>query len=160
MTIALLAAGLLVAFFGGHQLKGAALALTDNPAASVIDAIIVVFAVPAVAAVIAVTIVGLPLSLGIFLLLLPVVLILGYLITATRVGLWVTGAMGRPLPAHPYVAVIVGVLGFQFLAIVPGIGWIAVFLAMAWGAGGLLLYAWRAAHRREVVAVPERVAMA
>lgn len=148
MTIAALAAGLLLAFFGGHQLKGAALALTDNPAASVIDAVLVIFALPVLAAVIAVTIVGLPLSLGIFFLLMPVVLILGYLITATRIGLLVTGAMGQPLPAHPYLAVFVGVLAFQLVAIVPGIGWVAVFLAMAWGAGGLLLYGWRAAHRR------------
>jgi hypothetical protein len=76
--------------------------------------------------------------------MLPLLWLLGYIVTGTRLGIWLTGLMGRQTGDHPYLAAFLGVLALQLISFVPVLGWIVVAIAGLWGAGAIALLAWRA----------------
>src|SRR5439155_504841 len=87
-----------------------------------------------------VTIVGIPLGLGILVGVLPMLLIVGYLVA----GIWIGERIVRPtspdvIRKRPYLAAIIGVALLDFVSIVPVVGPVASFL----GFGAVVLLMWR-----------------
>lgn len=144
LTIAVLLAGLVFAGIGGRQLRDAAHLLTHDPGWSILAAVLTVVLVPALAVVSMVTLIGIPFGIGLLLFLLPAIWFLGYIVTSTMLGELVLRGLGRTLTGErPYAAVLVGVLALQLVALIPFFGLLVAVLAGIWGAGGLVLLAWR-----------------
>lgn len=147
-TILMVLAALIFAAVGGRQLTAAAMAISDSPGQSILGAVIVLIGIPLLAVLALVTLVGIPFGLGLLLFAVPALLFLGYVVTATRVGIALTGAMNRESPAraegHPYLAAVIGVLVFQLVALIPVLGVLAVIVGGILGAGALLYTAWSA----------------
>lgn len=146
MTIAVLVAGLLFAAIGGRQLRASSEALTREIGYSILGAVVVWVGVPILAVIIMFTLIGIPLGIGLLLFLLPALWFLGYITAGARLGLAITGRMGRAAGDHPYAAVALGLLVLQLVGLIPALGWLVVAVAGLWGAGALALVAFRAAR--------------
>ena len=155
-TLAVVVVGLAFAAVGGRQLLASARALTGSAGTTVLAALALWIGGPIVGVLAFVTVVGIPLGLGILLFVLPALWLLGYVVAGTRLGGAITGMAGRTPAEHPYAAAALGLVLLQLVLLIPGIGWLVVGLAGLWGSGALLLLAWRAARG----APPEDVAAA
>lgn len=152
MTVVVLVAGLVFAAIGGKQLGSAAAALTASPGESILGAVIAVVAIPIAAVIAMVTVVGLPVGLGVLLFLLPALLFLGYIVTGVRLGSLMLNRSDLGEPAsHPYLAAVLGLLVLQVALLIPVVGAVAFVLAGPWGAGGLVLVAWRGLREKPAV---------
>jgi hypothetical protein len=145
MTIAVLAAGLLFAAVGGRQLAGAGRAVSGQVWPTLLGAVVLWVGVPMLAVLAMLTLIGIPLGLGILFFLLPALWFAGYLVAGAALGLLLFARMqGVGTDDHPYVAVTVGLLIFQVVALVPLIGGAVAFVAGLIGAGSLVYRAWTA----------------
>jgi hypothetical protein len=137
MTVAVVAAALLFAAFGGRQLAAAARGMTGDLVSTIIGGVFLWVGVPILAGIAIVTIVGLPLGLGVLFFLLPAFGFLGYLVTGTRLGIWLLGLGGREAGERPFLAAGLGTLALQLLVLIPGLGILIALVAGVWGAGSL-----------------------
>ncbi len=144
MTLAAVVAGLAFAAVGGRQLSRAANALTGELAYSILGAVAVWIGLPVLAVVALLTVVGIPLGLALLLAVLPLLWLLGFVATGTRLGaaLLSLGGSARPLD-HPYAATALGVIVLQIVLLVPIAGWAVAVLAGLWGSGALAVIAFR-----------------
>jgi hypothetical protein len=143
MTIAVVAASLLFAAFGGRQLSAASRAMTGDLVNTIIGVFFFWVGVPILAGIAIVTIVGLPFGLGILLFLLPTFGFLGYLVAGTRLGMWALGLGGREPGDRPFLAAGLGTLGLQLLVLIPFLGVAIALLAGIWGGGALAFRVYR-----------------
>jgi hypothetical protein len=148
MTVAVVIAGLVFAAAGGRQLRAAALSMTGDSVPTIVGAVALWIGGPIAGGLLFATVVGIPLSLGLFLFVLPALWFLGYVVAGTRLGGAITGLAGREPSEHPYAAAAVGLILLQLIILVPGIGWLAGALAGFWGSGALVALAMRAARSR------------
>jgi hypothetical protein len=87
-----------------------------------------------------VTIVGIPLGLGILVGVLPMLLIVGYLVAGIWIGDRIVGRTSSGSShERPYLAAIVGVAVLSVVSLVPFVGGIASFI----GFGAVVLLMWR-----------------
>jgi hypothetical protein len=150
MTVALIVAGIVFALIGGRQLKAAANLMTGEAVNAIIGTVFLWIGLPILAVIALITVIGIPLGLGILIFLMPVLGFLGYLVAATRLGSLLTGALKQPEAGRPVLAVVLGVLLLQVILIIPVLGALAVFLAAIWGAGSLAYVAYRVAGGRDI----------
>jgi hypothetical protein len=141
MTVAVVAAGLLFAVVGGRQLSGAAAGFTGQIGPTLLAALVLWVGMPVLAVFLMATVVGIPLGFGILLFLLPALWFIGYLVAGAAVGTLIVKTHGGRND-HPYLAVLVGVLIFQVIALVPFVGGTVAFFAGLIGAGALVYRAW------------------
>jgi hypothetical protein len=144
MTVSVILAGLVFAAFGGRQLTVAARNMTDA-VGSVLGAVFVWIAVPFLAVLAIMTLVGLPFGIGLLVFLLPALWFLGYIVAGARLGGWLVGLAGGETGGRPYLAVALGLLILQLIVLLPVVGGIVVALAGAWGAGALAITIFRGA---------------
>ncbi|MBX6342037.1 MAG: polymer-forming cytoskeletal protein, partial [Thermomicrobiaceae bacterium] len=140
MTLVILAAGLIYAAIAGRQLKATGDLIVEEPGPTLLAAALLWIAMPILMVVAVATIIGIPFGVGYFLIILPVLWFIGYLVAGTQLGRTVLRARGEG--ERPYVAAAVGLLILQVVGLVPVAGVIA-FLAGVVGAGALGLMAWR-----------------
>ena len=115
-----------------HSPAGAA--LTRQTLGAVSWGLVLFLAVPAVGALLFFTVVGLPASLVMLGLLLPLAFLAGFTVSAVRLGRWVL----RSSATRPYGAAALGSLLLLVVGLVPVAGQILVLLAGMLGAGALL----------------------
>jgi hypothetical protein len=90
------------------------------------------------------TLIGLPMGLGYFLFVLPLLWFLGLIVAGTWVGDRVLGSLrGRVETTRPWLAAAIGIAGLLLLGRVPVVGML-VFLAITLGSGAVVLLGWRA----------------
>jgi hypothetical protein len=90
------------------------------------------------------TVIGLPLGFAILLVLLPIMWILGYVVAGTRLGFFIDELRGaRTDLEHPYLTSVIGVAILQLIGLVPWVGGFVVLLAGLFGAGAIVVHAWR-----------------
>ncbi len=143
MTVTMVASALVFARFGARQLTDAATLMTGDIVNSIIGTVFLWVGGPMLAVLAFVTVIGIPLGLGIVLFLLPALGFLGFLVAGTRLGMFVLGLGGRPRDRRPYLEAALGTLLLQLLILVPVVGAIAAFLAGVWGAGALAFVIYR-----------------
>jgi hypothetical protein len=139
-TALVLASGLLFAAVGGRQLGEMAELIRRRTGESILAAVILWIAVPAGAVLLLLTVVGIPLGIGVFLFLLPALWFMGYLVSGTALGLLLmrlTHSTARG--AHPYLAAVIGLTLLQAAGLVPVLGGFVVLAAGLFG-GGVLTY--------------------
>ncbi|MBI3255852.1 MAG: polymer-forming cytoskeletal protein [Candidatus Andersenbacteria bacterium] len=89
-----------------------------------------------------VSIVGLPLAAGIF-LFYPVILYLGKLTAMLAVGVWLRSIwMKQDGEKADFLAACFGLVLMTLVGLIPGIGWLAVFIAWVGGVGTLMSHDW------------------
>jgi hypothetical protein len=143
MAVAAWVAGFGFAAVAGRQLEEAAASLTARPGQTILAAFIVAIGLPVLAVIAMVTVIGLPLGLGMLTFLLPALAFLGYIVAGAWLGRLVLGRAGRATH-HPYLEVFLGLLILQVVVFVPFLGLGALVLLSLWGTGGLAYLAWRA----------------
>ena len=144
------------AALGGRQLSDVAGLLGARPGLAAVAALIFWIAVPVVAFLAFVTVIGIPIGIALLLVVMPLLWVLGYVTTGTRLGFFLAD-IRRTTPdlAHPYLEAVVGVLILQLIGLVPIVGGIVVALAGLFGAGAIVVTAWRRiGARRTPAAMP------
>jgi hypothetical protein len=154
MTVAVIAAALIFAHFGARQLTNAGATMTGDLVNAIIGTVFLWVGGPALAILAFITVIGIPLGLGILFLLLPALGFLGYLVAGTRLGAFLLGLGGREQTGRPYLAAALGTLLLQLLVLVPVFGALAALVAGAWGAGALAFNIYRGAGGKGFEAQP------
>jgi len=126
-------AGWLAVAVGAGTMQGAAGSLTSDPAGSLGAALLLFLLGPAAAVLLFFTVVGLPVSLVYLAVALPALGLLGFAVTALRLGEWLL----RSAAARPFPAVVLGTVVLAVVALIPYVGQVLVPLAAALGGGAL-----------------------
>jgi len=135
-TIGFIALTALIALlFPGH-LQRIAGGLSATPGEAFLAGLAVWVALPLLAVALAISIIGIP-ALVLMPLAVGVLAIFGFAATSLLLGDRLGNAIRRE--TNPVVDTIIGAVVLGALALVPGIGWLAVFLAVTWGIGGFML---------------------
>jgi len=133
LAIMVVGVGLLAVGLGPRRLRAASGGLTADPAGAVTWALLLFVVGPGLAVLAFFTVVGLPTSLVVLGLLLPVAGLAGFAVAGFRLGTWVL----RPRSERPYGAAALGSALLLALGLVPVAGPFLVALAAALGAGAL-----------------------
>jgi hypothetical protein len=141
-TLVTLVAGLVFAAIGGRQLKAAGDAAIREIGPTLLGAAAAWIVLPILMVMIFITLVGIPLSLGYLLFVLPAIWFLGYLVAGTQLGRMILRS--RYDEAHPYLAALLGLIILQIVGILPVFGGLITTLAGIVGSGALIVLAWRA----------------
>jgi len=153
MTVAVVAAGLLFAAFGGRQLQGAAATITHQPGPTLLTALILWVGAPVLAAIVMATGVATPPGIAILFFLLPALWFIRYLVGGAAVGTAILRTRRPEATEHPYMAVLIGLLILQVAVLIPFVGGMIAFFAGLVGGGALLYRLW-AARRGTAVGRP------
>lgn len=146
MTLLFLLVALGWAAVGGRQLSGIAGLLGARPGLAAGAAAIFWLAVPIVAFVAFVTVIGIPIGITLLVVVAPLLWGLGYVTAGTRLGFFLADLRhATPDLAHPYLEAMVGVGILQLIALIPIVGGIVVALAGMFGAGAIVVHLWRRA---------------
>jgi len=140
-VISAIAAGLILAGVASKQVREAGALISHEPVTTVVAGLAGLVGIIAVGTIAIVTIVGMPLGLGILALVLPALLVAGYLVA----GIWIGDMiLARTSPdvvrERPYLAALIGVAILGVIGIVPLLGWIPILV----GFGAVVLLMWRA----------------
>ena len=123
--------------------------LTTEVGKTLLAALVVWIAVPLLAGLAMVTVVGAPLGMTVFAVALPALALLGYLVAGIRLGDAVLGTTRRRHEVRPTGAAAAGLAILLVVGLVPLLGAIVTFVAMIVGSGALALTLWRRARRPE-----------
>jgi hypothetical protein len=144
MTLLFVVVALGWAAIGGRQLSDVAGLLGARPGLAAGAAVIFWIVVPIVAAVAFFTVIGIPISITLLFVVLPLLWGLGYVTTSTRLGFFIADLRRiAPNLAHPYLEAVLGVVIFQLIGLIPIVGGIVVALAGLLGAGAIVVHSWR-----------------
>ena len=128
----------------GRQLSDIAGLLGARPGLAAVAAVIFWIVVPVVAVIAFFTVIGIPIGIALLVIVLPLLWGLGYVVTSTRLGFFLAD-LRRTTPdlAHPYLEAVLGVVILQLIGLIPIVGGIVIALAGLFGAGAIVVHAWR-----------------
>ncbi|MFH1329877.1 MAG: hypothetical protein ABIJ48_04390 [Actinomycetota bacterium] len=135
-----LATGLLAVAIGSGTLRRAGEVLTADVLGTLGSTLILFLVVPTAAVLAFFTVVGTPAALTTLVVVLPLLALAGFTVSALRLGRW----MLRSTALRPYGAVVVGSMVLLAAGLVPVAGQLLVLAGGAFGAGALALAGWRA----------------
>jgi len=140
MLLAMVAAALLVAAFGARQVRATGSLMRREPGPVLIAGILGSVALPLIAVLMIVTVVGAPIGLAMLFVLLPVMAFLAWAVAAIWIGDWLVLRMrGAVEPDRPYLAAVLGVFALGAAGMLPFV----TAIATLFGFGALVLAAWR-----------------
>ena len=148
MLLASLVAGLLLAGLGSRQVRAAERVISGEPLPVFVIGLVAAVAIPVLAIIAMVTIVGAPLGLGILFGAFPVLAFVGFLVAAIFLGEQILGTRKEPMAARPYRGALLGIVVLQVAGIIPFVGGIVTAVASILGVGAILLLAWRTLRQR------------
>ncbi|HEX7119870.1 MAG TPA: hypothetical protein VF212_13850 [Longimicrobiales bacterium] len=153
LTLLILAVGLVVAALAGRQLFDAAARIRERPGPVVLTALLVAIGLPLLAFLAFVSLIGIPLALLIGFFVVPALALVGLAVTGTWIGAaairrWGGAERYERSRRHPYLAVTIGLLVLQIVALIPVLGGLVLVLASQLGAGALVYRAWRVSRER------------
>jgi hypothetical protein len=154
ITLFVVVCGLVFAAVGGEQLKRAAETMTSGAVNAIVGAVFLWIALPILTGLIFITLIAIPLGLAIFVVVLPTMLLLGYITAGARLGAAVLGRFDRQPGDHPYLAVSLGLVILQVLLVIPFLGWLIAAIAGLWGGGALAHTAFVAARGKTFQGTP------
>jgi len=143
MLLASLLAGLLLAGLASRQVRAAERVISEEPLPVFVIGLVAAIAIPVLAIVAMITIVGAPLGLGILFGILPALAFVGFLVAAIFLGEELLGTRKEPMAERPYRAALVGIVILQVVGIIPFIGGLVTAVASILGVGAILLLSWR-----------------
>lgn len=152
-AIAVIVSGLATAAIAPHGVREAGALLTDELGKTFIATLVIWIGFPVVVAIAFMTVVGIPVGLGILVFLLPALAFIGYLIVGIRLGDYLLGVVrGSDEAWHPYLAAIVGLLALLLMGWLPVVGSVVSPIAALLGSGTIGLKAWRSIRQPTTLA--------
>lgn len=142
MTIAVIVAGLLFAAVAGRQLRGFAGSLAASTGRTLIASAILWIGVPILAVIAMVTLIGIPLGVGLLVFLLPALWFLGYIVFGTWIGTFLVSRTAASSDRRPYLEAALGLFVLQVAALIPVLGVLTLVLGGLWGSGAIAYSAW------------------
>jgi hypothetical protein len=144
LVIAAMAAAVALAALAPRQVRAAESLITEQPVMTFLAGFGGLFAIIFAAVVATVTIVGIPLGLGILIGFLPVIAFVGYLVTGIWIGEAIVGRTSSGvLRERPYLAAIVGTAVLGVIGLIPFAGSLVSLV----GVGAVLMLMGRAVRR-------------
>jgi len=139
--LATLLVGLMVAGLAARQVRSATALISRETGMTVLVGLLAIVVPPIVAALLMVTVIGIPAGIGLLVVLWPAVAFIGYIVAAIWLGEWL---LGRRSPeaapaARPYAAATLGLMVGFVVGLVPFVTAILSIL----GLGAVVLASWR-----------------
>lgn len=151
-TVGFIVLTALIALLVPNQLRRIADGLSAMPGQALLAGLGVWVVLPLLAVTLAVSIVGIP-ALALMPLAVGLLAVFGFAASSMLLGNRLGDAMRRQ--TSPVGDTVIGAVVLGVLALIPGVGWLAIFLAVTWGIGGaVLLLAYRV--RRPIQPPPSR----
>lgn len=142
-ALATFVAALLLAALAARQVRDAEAIISREPLPAFLVGLLGVIAIPALAIVLMVTVVGAPLGFALLAGVLPALAFVGYLVAAIWVGDWV---LRRSEPervrTRPFLAALIGVVLLGLVGLVPVLNIVSAIASLV-GFGAVLILAWR-----------------
>jgi len=141
----MLASGFVLYLLFPNAVNGARDSLARAPLRSIVVGLALLFTLPPVALILMLTLIGLPIGLGLF-ALYPLLLMLGYLAAAFFIGRKLADAVRQPpefSKRKQALFLAAALLILSLAGAVPVLGWLFVFLALVAGIGGWAIWAVR-----------------
>ncbi len=146
LGLAAIVAALVIATFAARQIREVEALITRQPGQVLVAGIAGTVALPLLAILLMLTVIGAPIGFVVLFVLLPAAAFLGWLVAAIWVGDWlVVRIRGQREPDRPYLATVLGVIVLAAAGLLPFVSAIATLF----GFGGLLLAAWRTLRRTQ-----------
>lgn len=142
-TIAVLLAGLAVMALFGRQMDAAVQTINARPLESVVAGLVTWVLLPIVAILTFITIIGIPVGLGLLFVVIPLLALMGYMVAAYWLGARVVTMTN--IRAGRYLSLGIGLVLLVLVGAIPWFGGVVTFFATLFGTGALiyLLYARR-----------------
>jgi hypothetical protein len=132
--------GLLVAGLAARQVRSATALIRTETGRTVLTGLLAIVVPPIIAALLFVTIVGIPAGIGLLVVLWPALAFIGYIVAAIWLGEWLLGRRSSAeLPERPYGATVLGLLVAFVIGLVP----LVTFVLSILGLGAVVLAGWR-----------------
>jgi hypothetical protein len=141
-AIAMLLVAILVVYLLGGRLPQMSASITARPLESGVIGLATWVILPLLAIITFITIIGIPISLMILLVLIPVVGLVGHIVAGHWVGSWLTRSTGWKIGT--LLTVIIGIVLLWIIGLVPFIGGLVTFIATMMGTGAFIHYFYRA----------------
>jgi hypothetical protein len=155
MTLVVLLAGLALAGVAGRQVRETGTLVVTAVGPTLLAVVVTWIFMPILMVVSIATLIGIPLGIGYFVFVLPVLWFFGYLVMGIELGRVILRQHAND--ARPYLAALLGLGILQAVTWVPWIGWMFAALAGVIGSGALVLRVWRA-WRGPIAAAPSTTA--
>ena len=140
LGLAVVAAALLVAAFGARQVRSVESLIRRRPGHVLVAGIAGSIALPLLAILLIVSVLGAPIGLAMLFILLPAVAFLAWIVAAILIGDWIVARMrGHVEPDRPYLAAVLGVIVLAIAGVLPFV----TAIATLFGFGALLLTGWQ-----------------
>jgi len=143
-AIATITAGLLLAGLASRQVRDAEQVISREPLKAFGAGILGIVATIALIAALLISVIGIPLGIGLLIGLWPLTAFIGYLVAGIWIGEWL---LLRLTPAttrrRPYVAAVLGLVVLHLVSVIPLVG----AIASLFGYGAVLVLAWRTIRR-------------
>lgn len=142
--------GLVIAALAARQVRQATALISHEPVWTFLVGLLTVIVVPLVAVLAFITVVGIPASLVLMIVVLPAAAFVGYMVAAIWIGEWVLARMNPSAPPRerPYAAVVVGLVVAFILGFIP----LVTTIISLFGLGAVVLAAWRTFRGRPIAA--------
>jgi hypothetical protein len=137
-AIALIVSALALSQLAGRQVREAAASFQREPVNVLVAAIVGVFALFSAGIIAIATVLGVPLGLGILLIVIPALFVVGYIVVGIAIGDALVARMSPTGGPRPALATFIGMLVVTLIGVVPFVGGLLAFAGF--GAVSLRLY--------------------
>lgn len=139
--VATLLVGLLVAGLAARQVRTATALIRHETGTTIVTGLLAIVLPPIAAAMLIVTVIGIPAGIGLLVVLWPTLAFIGYIVAAIWLGEWLLGRRNPvTTPAErPYGAAVIGLLVAFLIGLVPLVSAALSIL----GLGAVVLAGWR-----------------
>lgn len=144
-TIAMLLAGLAVMAIFGRQMDVAVRTINERPLESALSGLLTWVLIPVLAILTFITIIGIPVSIGLLIVVIPLLALAGYMAAAYWLGLRVVSMTN--LRWGRYLALLTGLVILALSNLLPWIGGLVTFVATLVGTGALVYEFYRSRRR-------------
>lgn len=149
-TIAILLAGLAIMAIFGRQMDRAIQLISTRPLESAVAGFVTWVLIPVLAILTFITIIGIPVSLGLLFVVIPLMAMMGYMASAYWLGALVVTMMN--IRAGRYLALVIGLVLLTLVGAVPWLGGLTTFLATLVGTGAIVYQLYQRRRGSEPVA--------
>ncbi len=139
LALVTLVAGLALAALAARQVRAAESLISHQPGETILFGLAGLVAIPLVAILAMITVIGAPLGLAVMFMVWPAAAFAGYLVAGIWIGEWLLYRGATERPERPYLAAVLGLVILQVISLVPFVG----AIASLFGFGAVLLLAWR-----------------
>ncbi len=151
ITFFLMAGGIIFTLASGQQFPTFVSATSRHIGQNMLRALMIWIGIPVLAALVMITIIGIPLGLVLLMLVLPGLWWLGYSVAGARIGSILLRPLGNGYSTLKAVAsTVIGILALQLLILLPYIGVSVIFLVGAYGSGALVYHLMRGRHDQPI----------